>query len=104
MDLHVIDPSGEEIYYQHKTSASGGTLDRDDTHGPGPENIFWPKGAAPTGTYKVFVKLYQGDFAAWRVRVLVDGKAKTFNGTLSGEGCVQDVTEFTRKPPEQDAK
>lgn len=58
LDLHVIDPSGEEIYWKHKNSVSGGILDRDDIDGEGPENIFWPSGEAPNGIYKVYVSHY----------------------------------------------
>lgn len=56
IDLHVVDPSGEEIYYRHMNSASGGWLDRDDTVGPGPEHIRWEE--APAGTYKIYVHYY----------------------------------------------
>ncbi len=53
MDLHVIEPSGEEIDFTNRTSATGGMLDVDDTSGFGPENIFWQ--SAPDGAYQVFV-------------------------------------------------
>ncbi len=56
IDLHVVDPYGEKIYYSHMHSASGGYLDRDDRVGPGPEHIRWNE--APTGTYKVYVHYY----------------------------------------------
>jgi hypothetical protein len=51
MDLHVVTPAGREIYYAN-TSADGGFLDRDDTIGTGPENVFWSSNA-PSGTYLV---------------------------------------------------
>ncbi|MBL8683386.1 MAG: hypothetical protein JNK05_29730 [Myxococcales bacterium] len=51
VDLHVVPPCGTEISYITRT-ACGGTLDRDDTTGTGPENIFWSTGAA-TGNYLV---------------------------------------------------
>ena len=60
VDLHVLDPSGEEIYFAHKSSASGGTLDLDSNAAcsrqgvtatsPGVhnsnENVVWPAGKA----------------------------------------------------------
>ena len=106
VDLHVIDPNGEEIYYQHKKSASGGELDVDDTTGTGPENIFWPPHAAPLGQYVVRVVLFKGESAAWRVRVLLDGRTKTFSGVLEGEGTEQTVTVFKRaeRPADDAAK
>jgi hypothetical protein len=33
LDLHVIDPSGAEIYFTNAQSPTGGTLDHDDTAG-----------------------------------------------------------------------
>lgn len=55
LDLHVTDPNGEEIYYSHRTSASGGVLDVDDTDGgtaanPTAENIYWLSDAL-SGSY-----------------------------------------------------
>lgn len=62
LDLHVTDPSGEEIYYANREPAgSGGQLDRDANVGcptgdPAPvENVFWNEGDAPPGEYTVEV-------------------------------------------------
>ncbi len=57
MDLHVVPPCGTEISYR-RTSACGGTLDRDDTSATGPENVFW-SAAAPRGTYSVCATPYR---------------------------------------------
>ncbi len=51
MDLHVMTPGGAHIYYGNR-NADGGRLDRDDTSGTGPENIFWTA-APPRGTYVI---------------------------------------------------
>lgn len=59
IDLHVIDPNGDRICYYQMTSPSGGYLDRDDRHGPGPEHIHWDN--APAGTYKIYVHYYPND-------------------------------------------
>lgn len=59
IDLHVVDPYGEEIYYRHMESASGGYLDRDDTVGPGPEHVKWTN--APAGTYKIYVHYFPNE-------------------------------------------
>jgi Ca-activated chloride channel homolog len=37
VDLHVVDPAGEEVYYAHKQSALGVQLYEDITQGFGPE-------------------------------------------------------------------
>jgi hypothetical protein len=51
VDLHVVPPCGQEILYS-AASRCGGQLDRDDTSGTGPENVFWA--AAPaSGQYLV---------------------------------------------------
>src|SRR5579862_7455356 len=68
LDLHVIDPYGVEIFYAHKRSREGGTLDVDANSAPGPdgrytttpvEHIVWPYGRAPVGHYIVFVNYYR---------------------------------------------
>ena len=57
LDLHVVTPAGNEIYYASR-SADMGMLDRDDTTGTGPENIFWTA-SPPSGTYLVCVDPYR---------------------------------------------
>ena len=51
IDLWVIDPSGEKVFYSHPRSLSGGHLSRDFTGGYGPE-VFTIRRALP-GTYIV---------------------------------------------------
>lgn len=59
LDLHVTEPNGEETYYGDRSSSTGGELDVDANAGcggdPPVENIFWPEGSAPSGTYTVEV-------------------------------------------------
>ena len=50
LDLHVIDPSGFEIYFGATNSPSGGRLDNDVICTPGTETTSWG-GSAPRGTY-----------------------------------------------------
>lgn len=83
IDLHVIDPNYEEIWWNHKISSSGGMLDRDDIDGIGPENIYWPKNLAPFGTYQVYVNHYSGwDASHYTVIVNAFGKTKTYSGDI----------------------
>ena len=63
LDLHCVDPSGDEIWYSHRISRTRGELDVDQNANPpyttSPvENIYWPVDAAPRGLYKVFVVYY----------------------------------------------
>ncbi|MCE9657626.1 MAG: DUF2135 domain-containing protein [Burkholderiales bacterium] len=63
VDLHVIDPNGEEVYYGHNLSYQGGTISRDATGGYGPEE-FSLKVAKP-GKYRV-----EANFFGHRQQVL----------------------------------
>ncbi len=56
VDLHVVDPAGEEAYYSHKHTASGLELYEDVTQGLGPEVIRTAKTAL--GTYHVGVRYF----------------------------------------------
>ena len=56
LDMHIVDPYNCEIYYGRRTcTQSGGRLDLDAnigcSSGPQTENVFWPEGGAPPGTY-----------------------------------------------------
>jgi hypothetical protein len=61
LDLLVVEPSGEKIWFGARRSSTGGVLDVDCnfiTICPHPiENVFWAKGTAPTGTYHYQVGL-----------------------------------------------
>jgi Ca-activated chloride channel family protein len=60
LDIHVVTPRGEEIFYGRTKDSTGGFLDVDmnvngETTKP-VENIFWPIGKAPQGNYRVYVQ------------------------------------------------
>lgn len=91
VDLHVTDPSGEEIYFAHKTSASGGTLDLDSNpacsiDNINNENVVWPTGSAPSGSYTVELVYWSAcsqPMSNYTVTVVVAGQApQVFSGTL----------------------
>lgn len=105
LDLHVIDPFGEEIYYDHPNSASGGHLDLDSNGAciiddVDNENVYWALGAAPAGTYKVRVK-YEMHCSKpetnYLVTIIAGNELQTFQGsfTAAQEGQVQNVIQFS---------
>jgi len=115
LDLHVITPSGEEIFYQHTQSACGGWLDVDmNVQGESTkpvENVRWKKGEAPKGQYKIIVQNYgyheqkQGP-TDFKVEVEVNGEIKHFNGTVSpnnetGGSSNVTVYEFDYDPEQR---
>lgn len=79
LDLHCVEPSGDEIWYQRKKSTTGGEMDIDMNFAYGGdisdgakdktlppevsrwvsskpiENIYWPSGNAPAGHYKIYI-------------------------------------------------
>jgi hypothetical protein len=73
MDLHVLPPCGTEIYYG-RPMACGGTLDRDDTRGRGPENIYWSTSYTP-GIYRVCPEAFSSAVAnaLWQLVVVRSG-------------------------------
>ena len=95
VDLSVHTPSGETLTYNKKTSSDGGRLDVDNTKAYGPENVYWPAGRSPKGTYAVRVNLFRGSSANFKVRVLRGGKAYFYSGYLRGKGDSKTVTRFS---------
>jgi len=99
LDLHVIDPSGEEIFWVHKYSASNGSLDVDDIDGYGPENIYWPQGEAPEGNYQVYVHHYpwttKPTTSNYTVLIYAFGESKTYSGSISYDEIVF-ITSFNQ--------
>lgn len=103
VDLHVIDPSNEELYYGHKTAASGGTLDLDsnaacskNTLADGSraflsnENIVWPTGQGASGTYTVRLTY-------WSACGITGGT--DYIVTVARAGAVPQIFRGTFQPP-----
>lgn len=87
LDLHVITPSGEEVYFGNP-SAAGGVLDVDtcvgicDSNDVHVENIFFNEGLQP-GFYEAFVVNFDGREGG-EFRIDVAGAAElSATGTLS---------------------
>ena len=95
LDLHVVEPSGEEIYWNHRRSGTGGVLDLDGNavcraRLERNENITWPTGSAPAGRYSVRVNHWSSCGAArtnYVVRIeLPDGRSDVYTGSFTGSG------------------
>ncbi len=93
VDLHVVAPDGSEIYYANPRSV-GGELDLDSNagcsiDGTRNENVTWPTGTAPAGTYTVLVDHWDSCGVAqtnYTVRINNGGNVQVFTGSLTGEG------------------
>lgn len=107
LDLHVIDPASDEIWYRNSSSPSGGVLDVDAnsdcvTMTAKPvENVFWPYGGAPSGGYQVLVVYYRNCGYSGPVNYEVSVKqnnqvVNVLTGTVYRESESRLVTDFTR--------
>jgi hypothetical protein len=107
LDLHVVCPSGERIWFQNRRSKSQGELDVDMNAGgrmslEPVENIFWPTGRAPRGVYKVYVDYYarhdqrtaDGKFT---LAVKIDNDIQTLTGEVSPANRTVLVGSFVKK-------
>jgi len=132
LDLHCIDPVGEEIFYKHKTSASGGELDVDMNwvYGGGKandttilktmrcsdrpvENIYWNKGNVPSGRYRVYINYTKNfgeqgceDPTNYVLRLKYNNKFREFTGSLtySKDSSLYLIHELNYSPPEPEPK
>ena len=59
VDLHVVEPGGEECSYQNRSTKSGGKITSDDTDGFGPEMYSTP--VASDSNYEVKIKFYSSN-------------------------------------------
>lgn len=115
LDLHCIDPSGFEIFWkpEHRRSPTGGELDVDRNAGCNRltaepvENIYWAKGTAPMGRYRVYLDFYQRcgplNETTYKINVLHGGERKEFSGTIVREDTVSGgpgrlIYEFQLEP------
>ena len=110
VDLHVVAPGGEEIFYGHRQSSSGGELDLDSNagcriDGVRNENITWPVGRAPRGSYIVRVDYWSNctvQRTNYTVRVNNGGAVQlitgffTGSGDAGGPGAGRDIATFER--------
>lgn len=106
IDLHCIDPNGEEIYFGHRRSLSGGELDVDmNASGPNSnepvENIYWDQSNAMKGKYKIYIKHYRNhrcydciDPTEYFVRIKYNNIIKEFRGEISYGQPKREIYSF----------
>jgi len=86
IDLHVIEPSGEECYYSHNKTRSNGYITADVTQGYGPEMYVNKK--APKGQYDLLVNYFSSD------RNKLGLKTKVLVRTIRNWGTNDEVEEI----------
>lgn len=105
LDISVIDPSQFKIWFKNKKSPTGGQLEIDMNVLPNGstrpiENIFWPTGRAPKGTYQVFVNLYQQHNPSiidnpYEIYIKYGDKEKHLEGSIKKSEGPKKVFQFT---------
>ena len=108
VDLHVVDPAGDEVYFSQQMVASGGELDLDSNAACSidhvkNENITWA--VAPNGPYIVRLDYFDAcSVAATKYTVTVQRKGHapeifmgqfTGNGDAGGLGDGVEITRFS---------
>jgi hypothetical protein len=107
LDLHVVDPSETEIYYQRRRSGTGGLLDIDmnaspPLQSPAVENVYWPTRGAPAGRFRVYVNHFRQydrvNETPFTIRILIRGRTTDFRGSIRFGEDKRLVHEFTLTP------
>jgi subtilisin family serine protease len=105
LDLICTDPYGELIFFRNRSVSSGGQLEIDmnveypDSKTP-IENIYWPAGSAPNGTYAVHLLYYKChepaiDETSYHIKVKYGGKIKDYSGAIKKADRLIPVCSFT---------
>jgi len=105
LDLHVIDPDGNELFYSNAHADNGGKLDVDSNAACGNttsspvENIFWPSGDAPSGEYQVSVVYYENCVSSgpveYEMTVHLGGQTNSYTGIVTTEKQAEFITRFS---------
>ncbi|MES2041481.1 MAG: DUF2135 domain-containing protein [Pseudomonadota bacterium] len=103
LDLHVISPDGQHVFYGNRVVDNGGALDVDVTTGYGPE--IYANTAPPKGTYHVYVNYYgsggnEKDLTIARVAIIsqegtLSEKQQSFQVPMRKAGELTLVKSFT---------
>lgn len=109
LDLACKDPNGDKLYFDRRRVPSGGIFEIDmnagGTWGEHPsetpiENIYWPRGEAPFGTYSVYVKFYyqheeRKRTSHYKVKVVYGSKTEWYEGDISKADGEVKICTFT---------
>ena len=99
LDLHVITPSGEEIYFGHKLSRCEGNLDVDRMQDTDKcvENIVWQQ-RPPAGRYKVYVNNYShngfGEEKPFDLMLMTGSMEKKWSSSMAFRGKKMHMFDF----------
>lgn len=101
LDLHVVNPRQEELFYGRRNDSYGGMLDVDMNAGGREsskpvENIFWTPGKTPQGKYRVYVQNYAFHETSrapttFQVEIKNGNEYSHFEGTVRGSGRESNI-------------
>lgn len=104
LDLLCTDPNGESVFFKNRNVSSGGVFEIDmnveypDSKKP-IENIYWPNGKAPNGTYNVYVSYYKQhgttNETPYSVKLKYGATIKNLSGVIKQEDKVVHIGSFT---------
>lgn len=104
LDLVCVDPNNERVWFETKSVSSGGKLEIDmnvsypDSETP-IENIYWPTGGAPNGTYSVYLIYYKKhtniNETPYKITVKYGDKTEEFVGKIKQEDNTISICTFT---------
>jgi len=111
IDIHVLGPDDEKIWYANKTTTAGGELDLDSNVGcPNGvsdirnENVFWPVGRAPSGEYHIWVHRFSNCDPStptnWRLTVLKGGDVEVLEGVADPRSPGSTLADVPVIPPD----
>jgi subtilisin family serine protease len=109
LDLCCTDPNGETVWFKNKNVSTGGQLDIDmNVDYPGSntpvENIYWPSGKAPNGSYNVYLINYKNhepyiNSTPYTIKVKYGGKNQVYKGIIKKEDKSLHICSFTLGSP-----